>query len=65
MTSNPSLPKITPKEFAKRMQEIFPKTGYDWEIAHRNADTLLREVLISLGYKDGIEIYENSGKWYA
>lgn len=37
----------------------------DEEIAHREADTLLCEVLRKLGYNELVELYESIDKWYA
>ena len=57
---------MTPEEFAKKMREIFPENGYyDSEVAHVDADELMEEVLISLGYGDGVEIFREASKWYA
>lgn len=64
---------ITPAEFAKRMQWIRDRIGekretygsYDQEDTHRMADVLMEEVLIAIGYGDGVAIFEDMPKWYA
>ena len=53
---------MTPDEFARRMAAI--ETG-DPDADHGNADDLLCEVLRSLGYGEGVEIFINMPKWYA
>ena len=60
--------KITPEEFARRMREI-ERTRKDIHISeeveqHLEADDLLCDVLRSLGYGEGVEIFEEMGKWY-
>ena len=37
----------------------------DTELAHGNADDILCEVLLKLGYADLIEKYKEVHKWYA
>lgn len=37
----------------------------DTESAHSNADDLLCELLIKLGFKEVVDIYEQVGKWYS
>lgn len=61
---------ITPEQFAKKMEEI--KDAYidkdeDWndvEDVHFDMDVLMMEVLESLGYVEGVAIFENTEKWY-
>ena len=60
----------TPEEFSKAMMEI--KTGsfygermYDEENQHRDADHLMCKVLRSLGYGDGVDIFNEMNKWYS
>ncbi len=55
----------TPEEFAKQMQQIFDDLVGDEEAAHGEMDDLMSKVLIELGYKDGIEIFNKQEKWYA
>ena len=61
---------ISPDEFKKKMKAIKIKVdaGFlilDKEEAHVQMDDLMCEVLSSLGYEEGIEIFQNTGKWYA
>lgn len=55
---------ITPEEFSKKMKEIQEQKGHDEEMAHAMADDLMLETLISLGYQEGVEIFDNMNKWY-
>jgi hypothetical protein len=55
----------TPKEFAAQMQKIRDTVGGDEEAAHADMDNLMAKVLIELGYRDGIAIFDDQGKWYA
>ena len=62
---------LTPAEFATAMAQI--KCGavyahdrmYDCEDQHIDADELMCDVLRSLGYGDGIDIFDSMPKWYA
>ena len=56
---------MTPKEFAKEMQNICLLSHDDREIAHCDADDLLCQVLRELGYGEGVDIFEEMDKWYA
>ena len=62
---------MTPEEFAKEMQTIrdeFIDDDRDWndlEDVHAAMDELMAEVLRSLGYVEGVTIFENTDKWYA
>jgi len=53
---------MSPEEFKNKMAEF---DNYDEEVSHMKADDLMCEVLESLGYKEGIEIFNNMAKWYA
>jgi hypothetical protein len=62
---------ISPEEFARRMADIYPqpepifqKKGYDIEGAHFKADELLAEMLTSLGYGEGADMFLAATKWY-
>ena len=54
---------MTAEEFKVKMIAI-GKNG-DEEIRHVDADDLMCELLRSLGYGEGIEIFEDMPKWYA
>lgn len=57
------IPPPTPAEFEAKMKAIFSK-GYDPERAHGQADDLLIETLITLGYKKGAAIFTKAERWY-
>ena len=64
---------LTPEEFAKAMKDISDKLVnppkycqyYDEEDAHVEMDDLMCDLLGSLGYRDGVSIFENTNKWYS
>lgn len=62
---------MTPEEFATKMREIAKMAGDgdadhgDQEAAHSEGDGLMMDVLRSLGYAEGVEIFRNTPKWYA
>lgn len=56
---------LTPEEFKNAMALIVDKHGRDPETAHRMMDELMATTLSHLGYKDGIDIFDGSMKWYA
>jgi len=58
-------PKYTPAEFAAKMREIERRCVGDTERAHLEADDLLTQLLTSLGYGEGAEVFDNMDKWYA
>lgn len=58
---------MTPEQFKERMLNI-SKEHYeeeDEEDSHRKMDKLMCEVLVELGYKDGVDIFKNMPKYYA
>jgi hypothetical protein len=56
---------MTPQEFATEMEKLSILANGDPEAAHGKADDLLCEVLESLGYSDGVQIFVEMDKWYA
>ena len=60
---------MTPEEFKKEMlyaQNIRRTDGrFDQEYAHRYMDRLMCDLLRELGYGEGVEIFEDTPKWYA
>lgn len=54
---------MTPAEFADKMREI-SRAG-DTEMDHCEADDLMCALLRSLGYGEGVDIFEEMPKWYA
>ena len=55
----------TPEEFTKRMQEIHNRYSDDEEVVHSEMDDLMCELLRELGYGEGVDIFDNTHKWYA
>lgn len=63
---------MTPEEFAKAMKKasdnLNDPTGhpyYDEEYAHSKMDGIMADLLRQLGYGEGIDIFENTNKWYS
>lgn len=56
---------MTPEEFSKKMQEIKDQLEDDEEVVHVKMDCLMCTVLEELGYGEGINIFEQTSKWYA
>lgn len=56
---------IAPEEFYQKMIEIRKTEGFDEEDTHRCMDDLLCETLKQLGYSKGVEVFEDTYKWYA
>lgn len=59
---------MTPRKFADKMADIYEKfinKEDDEELAHGSMDDLMCQLLIDLGYEDGIYIFNNTPKWYA
>ena len=56
---------MTPEKFKLEMNELATSSGLDEEDRHRRMDALMCEVLRSIGYDDGIDIFEVTNKWYA
>lgn len=59
--------KDTRAEFAEKMREYetIAANVHDLEEAHIFMDDLMCETLRSLGYGEGVDIFENTHKWYA
>lgn len=62
---------ITPEEFKARMQaaydECCDEDGCidDEEAVHRAMDYEMCQLLIELGYEEGVKIFRATPKWYA
>lgn len=57
---------MNPAEFAAKMQVILDAgIEPDLEGPHIDADDLMCEVLIELGYGEGVNIFHNVRKWHA
>lgn len=55
----------TPEEFTAQMQKIRDTVGGDEEAAHSEMDNLMAKVLVELGYRDGIAIFDKQEKRHA
>ena len=56
---------MTPEEFKKRMEMLSEKYEDDQEQVHICMDMLMCDTLRSLGYGDGIDIFNNTHMWYS
>lgn len=56
---------MTPDEFAEKMKKIIEDTGCYEETFHWEADELMCEILVSLGYEKGVKIFQKQLEWYA
>lgn len=56
---------ITPDEFTRRMKLIVEEHEDDPEILHGEMDELIMETLESLGYEEGIKIFDDAPKYYS
>jgi len=61
---------LSPEEFSIAMMQIengeaYHGRYYDGESQHQDADKLMCGVLRSLGYGDGVDIFEKMHKWYS
>lgn len=54
---------IAPALFAETMRSIL-YVGRDAEATHRGMDHLMCDVLRSMGYDEGIDVFERALKWY-
>lgn len=57
-------PLYTPEEFADAMRFLRMNTS-DEEECHMSMDGLMTNLLISLGYEEGVEIFIDAPKFYA
>lgn len=53
---------MLPEAFETAMLDI--ERTLDPEGAHVRADALMCELLRSLGYEKGVEVFENMSRWY-
>ena len=68
---------MTPEEFANQMRELIDKHTHsttffgkdtlylDKEDCHDAMDGLMCKVLTQLGYGEGVDIFNDTPKWYA
>ena len=69
-TDKPKLPRynscvMTPEEFQIRMLKLHDNDDIDIEERHILMDKLMCDLLIDLGYWEGIHIFNNTEMWYA
>lgn len=67
-TTTPDTRVMTPEEFKEKILAI--KEEYydgidDEEVWHRRADKIMCELLRNLGYGEGIDIFNQTPKWYS
>jgi hypothetical protein len=62
----------TPEEFAEKMRNITITlnetkgiNGWDEEDSHKLADQYMCDLLIELGYGEGVDIFKGMHKYYA
>ena len=55
--------EINIEQYMERMKDV--GNNGDLEVAHIDADGILCELLIELGYGELIELYNEVDKWYA
>ena len=56
---------ISKEYFYDKMKSIQLSNKEDPEAVHSEMDNLMCDVLISLGYEDGIKIFKETKKYYA
>jgi hypothetical protein len=56
---------MNPETFKQKMYEIRDAEHNDVETKHIDADEIMCEVLIELGYGEGITIFQKMKKWYS
>ena len=54
---------LTPEEFKEQMAKL--ARIEDQEGVHVLMDKLMCELLVNLGYEEGVEIFKATDKWYA
>lgn len=56
---------MEPQKFLEKAKRIFEEEGRDVEAFHDSTDILMEDLLIDLGYRDGIEFIRSKERWYA
>lgn len=56
---------MTPERFLEEVRIIGTSYCGDLEALHGATDTLMEELLISLGYGEGVELIRSMERWYA
>ena len=62
MTEAQSKTVMTPEQFTDRMSRT---KNLDQETQHIEQDEIMLELLESLGYGEGVQVYKTTCKWYA
>lgn len=58
-------PILTPKEFADKMRELKKEYSDDLEERHILMDELMLDLLITLGYIEGCQVFADTKMWYS
>lgn len=56
---------MNPEEFYEKMLQLKNDFGGDEEEVHINMDNLICELLSTLGYGDGVDVFDETNKWYS
>ncbi len=56
---------MTPEEFSERVKHLEDRMGGDEEAFHGATDVLMENLLIELGYTDGVQRIRSYVRWYA
>ena len=56
---------MTPEEFSESVREIVASRDGDPEASHARTDDLMEDLLVELGYYDGVGLIRASTRWYA
>lgn len=59
------LKPITPRKFKEEMEKVVIQYSYNKDVLYSRMNDLIFSVFISLGYRDGIEVFSNAKKWYS
>lgn len=59
------LEPLTPDEFRDAMIDISNAAQNDIEVTHMMMDALMCDMLKSLGYEKGVDVFRGTYKWYA
>ena len=56
---------MTPEEFANEMRGVCECWSKNTEFKHAAMDRIMCDLLRQLGYEEGVDIFEDTRKWYA
>lgn len=56
---------MTPEEFYEEMLRLKMEYSDDEELVHINMDGVMLELLRSLGYGAGCDVFDSTSMWYA